>query len=131
LGTACNPHVEQDKYPHACAASLAAEAAKHENAFWPFHDAILTADLSEPNDPIARVAQEIGLTLARFDELCKAEITKEKLQKDIELGSRLGVAGTPTIFINGRRLKHYSLQAIDLTIAAVINFPQIEVTHLD
>jgi protein-disulfide isomerase len=131
LGTACNPQVKQDQYPHACAAALAAEAAKHENAFWAFHDALLTADLSEPNDPIARVAQETGLTLARFDELRKAEITKKKLQKDIELGIRLGVVGTPTIFINGRRLKHYSLQAIDLIIAAVTNAPQIEVAHLD
>jgi protein-disulfide isomerase/uncharacterized membrane protein len=131
LGKACNPRVEQDQYPHACAAALAAEAAKGEDAFWPFHDALLTADLSEPNDTIGRVAQETGLTLARFDELRNAEITKKKLQEDIELGSRLGVAGTPTIFINGRRLKHYSLQAIDLVIAAVTNVPQIEVAHLD
>jgi protein-disulfide isomerase/uncharacterized membrane protein len=131
LGTACNPRMEQDKYPHACAAALAAEAAKQENAFWPFHDALLAADLSEPNDPVGRVAQETGLTLATFDELRKAEITKKKLQEDIELGNRLGVEGTPTIFINGRRLKHYSLQAIDLVIAAVTNAPQIEVARPD
>jgi protein-disulfide isomerase/uncharacterized membrane protein len=132
LGTACNPRVEQDQYPQACAAARAAEAAKHENAFWPFHDALLAADLSESNNPIERVALEMGLTMETFDELCKADITRKKVQQDVELGNRLGVAGTPTIFINGRRIKHRSLQAIDLLLTMIINAPaQFLQTHPD
>lgn len=123
LGKACNPRVEQDQYPQACAAAWAAEAAKHESTFWPFHDALLAADLSEPDNPIERVALELGLALETFDELCKADITRKKVLQDIKLGNRLGVEGTPTIFINGRRVKHMNLQAIDLILTSVINFP--------
>jgi len=129
LGKACNPQVQQEMYPHACAAAWAAEAAKHEDAFWPFHDALLAADLSEPNDPIQRVARETGLALARFDELRKAEVTRKKVQQDIELGRHLGVMGTPTIFINGRRVTYVNLQAIDLILTTVANVPHIEVVH--
>lgn len=131
LGKACNPQVEQEMYPHACAAAWAAEAAKHQDAFWPFHDALLAANLSEPNDPITRVAQGMDLALARFDELRKAEITRDKVRKDIELGRHLGVMGTPTIFINGRRVTYVNLQAIDLILTTVTNAPQIEVAHTD
>ena len=113
-------------YPHACAAAWAAEAAKHEDAFWPFHDALLAVDFTEPNDPIQRIPQETGLSLSRFDELCTADIVRKKVQEDIELGNRLGVVGTPTIFINGRKVLHLELWALDLVLTAITDFPQVE-----
>lgn len=131
LGKACNSRLEQEMHPHACAAAWAAEAAKHEDAFWPFHDALLAADFTEPNDPIVRVAQETGLPLARFEELCTADIIKKKVQKDIELGNRLGVVGTPTVFINGRKVLHLDLWALDLLLTAITDFPEVELDHPD
>ncbi len=131
LGKACNSLVEQEMYPHACAAAWAAEAAKQEDVFWPFHDALLAADLSEPNDPIQRVARETGLAPEQFDQLRNAEATRKKVQRDIELGKHLGVMGTPTIFINGRRLTYVNLQAIDLILTTVTNVPHVEVVRSD
>ncbi len=125
LGKACNSMVDEDKYPHACEAAWAAEAARQEGAFWQFHDAMLQAGFSGP-DPVGRAAQAIGLPAARFDELREDEATRSKVREDIELGNQLGIQGTPTIFINGRRIKHMNLRAIDLVLTSIVNVPQIE-----
>jgi protein-disulfide isomerase len=49
------------------------------------------------------VAKDVGLDLARFkkDMALTPEVSK-LLDEDTELGRRVGVEGTPTIFINGR-----------------------------
>ena len=39
-----------------------------------------------------------------------------KIKSDIELGDRLGVAATPSVFLDGRRLKHKSSAALELLI---------------
>ncbi|MET3950010.1 thioredoxin domain-containing protein [Arthrobacter sp. UYEF36] len=49
-------------------------------------------------------AQELGLDLARYDAAVADESTKERIRKDAADGTALGVTGTPTFFLNGKKL---------------------------
>jgi protein-disulfide isomerase len=55
--------------------------------------------------PVFRTyAQELGLDMARYDAAVADEKTKERIRKDVVDGTALGVKGTPTFFLNGKKL---------------------------
>ena len=49
-------------------------------------------------------AQELGLDMARYDATVAEEKTRERIRKDVADGTALGVSGTPTFFLNGKKL---------------------------
>lgn len=49
-------------------------------------------------------AEELGLDLARYDAAVGDEKTRERIRKDVVDGTALGVKGTPTFFLNGKKL---------------------------
>jgi protein-disulfide isomerase len=51
-----------------------------------------------------RYAQELGLDLAKYDAAVADEATLERIRKDAADGTALGVTGTPTFFLNGKKL---------------------------
>ena len=57
------------------------------------------------SEPIFKVASQIGMTRARFDECRTDKAMIGELNKVKERGRSLGVIGTPNFFINGRLIK--------------------------
>ncbi|MCU1564596.1 MAG: oxidoreductase [Arthrobacter sp.] len=49
-------------------------------------------------------AQELGLDLNAYDAAVSAESTKDRIRKDVADGTALGVTGTPTFFLDGKKL---------------------------
>lgn len=49
-------------------------------------------------------ARELGLDMANYDATVAAEATKDRIRKDVADGKALGVTGTPTFFLNGKKL---------------------------
>jgi protein-disulfide isomerase len=49
-------------------------------------------------------AQELGLDMAKYDAAVADEKTRERIRKDVVDGTALGVKGTPTFFLNGKKL---------------------------
>ncbi|TLM82505.1 thioredoxin domain-containing protein [Pseudarthrobacter sp. NamE5] len=49
-------------------------------------------------------AEELGLDMNKFDAAVAAEETKERIRQDIADGRALGVTGTPTFFLDGKKL---------------------------
>jgi protein-disulfide isomerase len=50
------------------------------------------------------LAGDLGLDTAAFRECLSSGRYRANLEEDIAEGQRLGVGGTPTFFINGRKL---------------------------
>jgi protein-disulfide isomerase len=48
-----------------------------------------------------RWARELGLDLARFKAAQASDRLKARVQEDDQLGTRLGIDGTPTMAVNG------------------------------
>ena len=50
-------------------------------------------------------ARSLGIDSDEFKECLKSESKKNIVQKDMQEGAEFGIQGTPTFFINGRRVE--------------------------
>lgn len=98
-------HYPLSFHKNARFAALAAMAAQKQGKFWEFHDRLFENHKNLSPERIRALAQEMKLDLAQFDRDLASRDLAQRLEKDINDAHRAGVRGTPTIFINGRRLK--------------------------
>jgi protein-disulfide isomerase len=90
-------------------AARAALAAAKQDKFWEFHDELFNAEKLS-NELITNTAVKLGLDMARFNSDMNSAEVKQEIAKDLSDAQQAGVTGTPTIFINGKKLKNRSLQ---------------------
>lgn len=85
-------------------AAKASIAAAAQGRFWDYHDALFAErhTLDEPS--LERLAADLGLDLQRFRRAFHAADTEDRIAAADQEASRLGVAGTPTVFLNGHRI---------------------------
>lgn len=69
------------------------------------HDALFEHYRELSEEHILRWAATIGLDIERFSKDLTSDQYERELQEDIEEGKKVGVDGTPTFFINGRKLQ--------------------------
>ncbi len=91
-------------------ASLAAIAAGKQGKYWQMHDKIFENYSSLSEEKLKRFAQELSLNMPQFEKDRNDFSAKQRIQLDMQSGAAAGVHGTPTIFVNGRRLKQRSLE---------------------
>jgi uncharacterized membrane protein/predicted DsbA family dithiol-disulfide isomerase len=93
-------------HANADAAARAAEAARRQDRFWPFHDLLFSTQSQWSDLPaadasayFAQLATEVGLDVSKWQaDLASAE---EVVQADEAEAQRLQLRGTPSIFIDG------------------------------
>ena len=104
-------------------AALAALAAGKQNKFWEMHDAIFENYNKLSDEKLNELAQQLGLDMAKFEADRNDVAFKKQIQFDLQNGYSAGVRGTPTIFINGRRVKNRNVagfrKLIDKELAAL------------
>ena len=105
LDSTCAAHLPSVMHPGACNVARGGTCANLLGGFWEYHDAVYRAPPNGPEvDDVVRIAAGAGLDEAAF-RACMAEPQAEAgLQSDIAEALRLGVTGTPSVFINGRKL---------------------------
>lgn len=91
-------------HPYAQPAAEAANCAKDQNKFWAYHDIIFQKQKELPNVDYLKLANELGLNTEQFKQCLEAQKYKDKIKKDYEGGTIIGVNGTPTFFINGQKV---------------------------
>jgi protein-disulfide isomerase len=85
--------------------AVAAECADEQDNFWPYHDALFDQpDRFSSMDDFVTLAGELGLDTDAFSQCMESEDIQAEIVKDYQDGRSYGVTGTPTFFINGRRL---------------------------
>jgi len=93
------------QHPHAWRAGLAAEAAGAQDRFWPMHDHLLTHEHSLSDEELRTHARALGLDMTAYDRDLQDPALAERVRSDALSGLHSGVLGTPTFFVNGRRLE--------------------------
>lgn len=96
-------------HKNAPAAALAALAAQQQGKFWEYHDRLFENQKHLTPEKFIEIAKELQLDIPRFEQDMNSNELKQKLAQDMQDGRQAGVRGTPTIFINGRRLKKRSV----------------------
>jgi protein-disulfide isomerase/uncharacterized membrane protein len=119
LDDRCNADIRHGVHPTACLAAGAAECAGQQGKFWEFHDLLFANQAAIARESLFGFARDTGLDIPRFRACLDDPATLDVVRGDARAGSGLGVESTPTIFINGRRIKgtlerHYYDYAITL-----------------
>ena len=97
-------HLPLPMHSKAPGAHAAAEAAHRQGRFWAMHDKIFDDPAAMGPDQYTVWAEEVGLDMDQFNSDSKSPEVKAQVDADMAQAMELGVAGTPSFFINGRFL---------------------------
>jgi protein-disulfide isomerase len=107
--------------PMAEDAALAALAAQKQDAFWGMHDRLFGERAALDPPSLVEAARQLGLDVERFRRDLEDPGLKARLEADIADGRAADLTGTPTFYVNGRKLQRVSLsgfrQAIEQALA--------------
>jgi protein-disulfide isomerase len=99
-------------------AATAALAANRQGKFWEFSDKLFESQRALSDEKIQEIARGLNLDIDKFNKDMQDPAVQESINKDVAEGQRAGVAGTPTIFVNGKLLKSRSVQGFQAMIEA-------------
>jgi protein-disulfide isomerase len=99
----------------------AAYAAWDQGKFWEYHDLLFYNQLVLNKPKITAIAEELHLDLKRFNKKMKDPAIQKLIDRDMADVTRLGILGTPTVYINGKVLKDRSLQGFQTAIEGELN----------
>jgi len=97
-------------HPWAMTAAIAAQCTYQQDPakFWKIHDAIFDAqDSINPTnvwDKMIDLANEVGLNIDPYKACLADPATAKIIVESVELGHALNVTGTPTSFVNARKV---------------------------
>lgn len=96
-------------------AALASMAANEQGKFWDYHDKLFAESKIIPAS-IDNIANDLELDFDQFKKDMNSPRLQQIVAGDVKDAGSLGVTGTPTIFINGRKLKQRSLEGFQAMI---------------
>ena len=103
-------------HPNALNAAKASVAAGKQGKFWEMHDELFKISKNLSMEEIHKKAEEIGLKMKKFDADFAAPETEKVVRDDLVTGRAADVSGTPTLFINGKRVINRSLEGMKAMI---------------
>jgi len=120
LDQSCNAYMPRSNHLYSCRAAAMARCAGSQDRFWEMHDAIF--GLRQINlTTLDALPGELGLSADAFAACMQDEQVQQQVKGDIEEGKRLGVDGTPTIFVNGRKAPSPTPEAIDAIVEHLLS----------
>jgi protein-disulfide isomerase len=93
-----------EMHPQAESAAETAEFAGAHGKFWEMHDGLFENQGRLGGPLYLELAQEQGLPVTELRQALAEGKYKDRVRADFSSGVRSGVNGTPTFFINGKRL---------------------------
>ena len=97
-------------------AAIAALAAGKQGKFWEYHDKVFENYKGLNSGSYEKFARDLGLDMEKFAADRKSQDLAGLVNADLQEGSRAGVRGTPSIFINGRKMGQRSLEGFSAVI---------------
>lgn len=112
-------------HPNALLSAKATEAAALQGKFWEMHDILYDKQTEwsgtlNARDLMVGYAGTLGLDTAKFTEDLSNKSIEEKIIAEYREGVSLGVQGTPTFFVNGKKIENpSSVEAFNAIIKEV------------
>lgn len=119
-------------------AALAVEAAARQGKYIEMHDLLFSQQRlwgeKQVSDPsiFEGYAQQLGLNMVQFKQDVASQSVKDRVQRDIDSGKKLGNTGTPTFYLDGERIQNpRSYEDFKILIqAAILKAPKPNVPVL-
>ncbi|HWO00884.1 MAG TPA: thioredoxin domain-containing protein [Blastocatellia bacterium] len=109
-----------EMHAHAFKAALAAEAARAQGKYWEYAGLLFKNQKALEVDKLKEYATQVGLDRPTFDQALDSEKYKDNVQRDLHDGELVGVDSTPTVFINGRRVRDKTTEGLKAAIEAAL-----------
>lgn len=112
-----------DFHPEARPAAKAAFAAGEQGKYWEMVDALLENGRELSEAKYNELAKSLGLDVKKFIEDYKNKDGQweDYIQRDIDLASKVGVRGTPTFYINGKKTNARDVNSFKKEIDRILN----------
>src|SRR5215470_3006399 len=91
-------------HPLAVPAALAARCAGAQNRYWEYHDMLFVAQPDFSREQLVGYARRLGLDVDAFSQCFDSRQFLDAIAVDQREGLAAEVRGTPTFFINGRKI---------------------------
>jgi protein-disulfide isomerase len=108
-------------HQYAMPAAKAAIAAQKQGKFWEMHEKLFANQRALGDQQIKQYAQEIGLDMTKFETDMNSPEVQKQIQDDMALATKVGLRGTPTVFVNGKILQNRSLDGFKQMADAILN----------
>jgi protein-disulfide isomerase len=105
LDKSCNRNLRSNVHPGACLLAEGSVCADEQNKFWEYHDIAFETKGKISRSVAMDIASNIGLDSSAFESCLDSGRGLKVVKEDINAAFNAGVKSTPTLFINGRRLR--------------------------
>ena len=107
-------HFPLSFHSNAKAAAAASIAAQKQGKFWEYRYALASHSRELGDSIYVAVAKEVGLNIDQFKkEMVLDSAMSARIDKDFQLGVKVGVQGTPNFYINGKRQDRFSPDLVE------------------
>ena len=96
-------HFPLESHGQARMAAQASLAAEQQGKFWPMHDRLYAQSRQISRMNVLNWAKELGMDMPKFVAALDSAAVKGQVDRDVKEGDRIGVQGTPTVFVNGKK----------------------------
>jgi protein-disulfide isomerase len=108
------------QHANARKAAEAAEAAREQGKYWEYASVLFRNQSALSVDKLRQYATEVGLNRAQFDASLDSGKLAEKVQRDVMDGRKLGINGTPTLYVNGKRISDNSYESVKSAVESAL-----------
>jgi protein-disulfide isomerase len=116
LDNTCNTTLKQAVHTGSCVVALGGICANDQGKFWAYHDRVFSQPPTNPQvGDVVNMAREAGLDAGALEACVNNPATRQRLGTDIAEGVQAQITGTPTLFINGKKLPRLNdfVQTVD------------------
>jgi protein-disulfide isomerase len=115
-------------HANAFLAARAARCADDQGKYWEYHETLFRnqarwSSASMPSSAFEQYASDVGVDVGPFKSCLNSDKHADVVTANMQLGQRMGVNGTPSIFLNAngttRRLNNYDFRSLTEAIAQI------------
>lgn len=129
LDNSCNPTITHRFHDNSCYASKFTRCAGEQGKYWEALDFVFTLpaldqhgrDPAIARDAISSGVKALELDPAGMDECMASRRQDDALLRDITDGAKVNIEGTPTVFVNGKKLPQASKTFMTVAIEEALS----------
>lgn len=99
-------------HKNSMTSASAVEAAGRQGKYWEMHDIVFENQRDWGEKKVAtpeifeEYAKQLDLDLTKFQQDVTSQEVKNRIERDKNNGIKLGIQGTPTFFLNGKKIEN-------------------------
>jgi protein-disulfide isomerase len=107
-------------HKRALPAAKACEAARLQDKFWEMQKRVWENPQKLEDEDLRGYARDVGLDMKRFEVDFTGDRVARNIQEDVQEARRIQVTGTPTLFLNGKRVQKRDPEEMKKEIQALL-----------